>query len=735
MTRREILTQIAGGALLLSGADTTWAQTPKPPDYSPNGDLRLLLTGAIILQGRTKTERFDLELDLERRGGIWEPEAWGFASGYNTADHYGPVSILERDDRFTIDVRVTIGGDLLVPSSAARYTLILKRKGTRFEGTYSGVFDNKTVSGKVSGTFREPSPALPTSGFTPLAPGEHPRLIFRKSDREWLKQRAATERGQAILRRLRESLADSPADGEANSARLAAGFGFLSYLTSDIEASATAREKTVAAMQSKESGRDAAKTLAAIALAYDFCYDTWDAVFRREVALWLEESAARLISGPGANQVPGSSELARIRGGAGLALVAIESDVGTAPRSKHLFKIAERSVARYLASGLGDRGFGPEGDQANAATMEIIFGLMQAYRAAFGREMGRGSGAEWVLPLYVLRSFPGPFGHPLIHRYGQSGTATAAVSGTLFALGSGAVSEAHRPAVRYFYDRYWGTLGDNSFGIESPHAVPYVLVNYPEDIPPQSPTIVLPRAVQDKRTGFCVFRTEEFVTTVYAGEGQAYNGRAANAGTFCIHGFGTDWAVRGSTGTRESENVALIRYGDLPGDGGGRVTHFEAKPDGSGAVSMDLDRVYRQGNKKKDIGIRSFRAFAVDYSGESGAPALFVLVDKVSGGTDREWLLHTAGKSLRTEGQAFVIEGEEGATLRGTFITPAPVRLHTEERNGIRTLHARADDLKTATFFVILTIQRGTAPPVSIQGRGLSAVVTVGKQVIQYARD
>lgn len=742
--------RIAGSTLLLSawereaGAIGSW-QTAQRTEYGPNGDLRLTLTDAVVRRERTGQERSDLELDLEWRDGNWEPEAWGFAPGYNTADHYSTVSALEREDRLTVEVRLTLGSDLRTPGSAAHYTLNLKRTGVGFEGSYAGVFDNIPVSGKAAGTFHEPWPRLPLSGFTPVATGEHPRLIFRPSDRERLQQRAATDWGKVVLDRLREMLERGEfvyvGDTGANSAYFAAGHAFQYWLTNDLSSLSAAREITAASIKTVPTRKGLlsgyAPHLMGLSLAYDFCYDAWDEPFRREVVRYLETMSARVLAGrgSGSDYRSGSNELARMHGAAGIALAAIHGDAGATEqlRGKRLRKLAERSVERYLAQGLGDHGFGQEeGDDAGA--MEMVFGMMQAYRTAFGREMASGSGAEWVLPLYILRSFRGELGNPVVHRYGPNGGPTRAVSGTLFALGLGSTKEAHRPAARHFYDTYWGTpSGDNTFGITSPQTAPYLLALYPENTPAQTPTKVLPRAVQDERKGFFVFRNEEFVTTVYAKSDTASEGTFPDAGTFRIHGFGTDWAIRANGRTRESENVAFVRLGVLPGDGKGRVTYYEGKPDGSGSVSMDLDAVYREGKEKKDVGILSFRAFGVDYSGDCGAPALFVILDRVSGGTERQWLLHTAGKSVRLEGNAFVIEGEDGATLRGTFITPSPVRLFVEEKTGIHTLRAMNDDRKSSEFFVIMTIQKGDAPPVSVQGQGLSATVTVGKQTIQYA--
>ena len=46
---------------------------------------------------------------------------------------------------------------------------------------------------------------VPVAGFTPVAPGEHPRLLFRKTDLSSLRQKAETPDGKAILCRLRKT--------------------------------------------------------------------------------------------------------------------------------------------------------------------------------------------------------------------------------------------------------------------------------------------------------------------------------------------------------------------------------------------------------------------------------------------------------------------------------------------------------------------------------------------------
>src|SRR5689334_11479548 len=65
----------------------------------------------------------------------------------------------------------------------------------------------------LSGAAQEPPWPAPVSGWVAPAPGEHPRLFFRKSDLPRLRDRAKTPEGQAILKRLRFLL--DGADGES----------------------------------------------------------------------------------------------------------------------------------------------------------------------------------------------------------------------------------------------------------------------------------------------------------------------------------------------------------------------------------------------------------------------------------------------------------------------------------------------------------------------------------------
>ncbi|MFP4054649.1 MAG: hypothetical protein ACLFV7_12380, partial [Phycisphaerae bacterium] len=145
------------------------------------------------------------------------------------------------------------------------------------------------------------------------------------------------------------------------------------------------------------------------------------------------------------------------------------------------------------------------------------------------------------------------------------------------------------------------------------------------------------------------------------------------------------------------------------------------------------------------------RAIAFDYSGKSGAPCLMVLVDEVRGGSTKQWLWHmppSENATAETKDNTFAIRYPD-ATLKGTFISPQKIaprflenqKMHFIYRGGSKkgnTITREYDfiaaetDAKTARFFVVITIQKGTPPRVTTGGSGKDTVVTVGDQTVRY---
>ena len=159
-------------------------------------------------------------------------------------------------------------------------------------------------------------------GFKPVAPGEHPRLLFRADDVPALRERAKTPEGQAIIARLRtmlgkngEGITDnfnetpphnhnkSPKDQPVDTFTSwhAAGFGFLYQLTGEQKYADLAKE-CVELMFAEKIDRDnryswfmpgtnmrLSNVLGAMGYAYDFCYNAWPEDFRQKVALEIQD--------------------------------------------------------------------------------------------------------------------------------------------------------------------------------------------------------------------------------------------------------------------------------------------------------------------------------------------------------------------------------------------------------------------------------------------------------------
>jgi len=238
-------------------------------------------------------------------------------------------------------------------------------------------------------------------------------------------------------------------------------------------------------------------------------------------------------------------------------------------------------------------------------------------------------------------------------------------------------------------------------------------------------------------------------------------------------------------GQRIYDPVVQITNNDICEDANGRTLYSKFEADGSGSCSVDLNDVYSDAQRNKagntvclyqnygnirvadafkPSGITGMRAFGVDYSGKSGAPCLFVLVDKIDGGNEKLWLWHLAAGNMNAKGSG-VTGGDDptkiakvagdtvtvtkpGGTMKLTAVTPTGGNLIAETRTikfnqtynrGVGTMQLpgiflHGADPKEGHFFIVATIQpKGVAAPeVKVEGTGLDAVVTVGKRTVRF---
>jgi hypothetical protein len=290
-------------------------------------------------------------------------------------------------------------------------------------------------------------------------------------------------------------------------------------------------------------------------------------------------------------------------------------------------------------------------------------------------------------------------------------------------------------------------------------------LNYPLDLEARPPQGLLPLTWQAPTFGYYGFRNawagaDDFIVQVFLKARHIGGWNGENAGTFRVLGLGQTWA-HGPTDrsrSRWEECVVWLPEDDINLGACARLTRSKFEPDGSGVVTFDLGDVYatvnpaergrkslyerygglRRASAFADTGITGTRSIAVDYSGRSGAPCLLAIADRIRGGKSKVWvwqLGQAAGKnpandlsSTRVDGHTFTITKGD-ATLRGTFLLPKNVKLSAEVREksmvgGAASVAGKVLQRPIAgvfaeggdEFLVVVTVQRGTAPEVRVEG-------------------
>lgn len=704
-----------------------------------SGNIRITLKHGVWKLWESKPVYQDITLDLSCQQGRCQQEVWGYAPKFNQeVEHTGAVEVIDTEEAWRLKIKMDVKSHPWKPEiKKAEYQIELIPQNNKLIGVYSGKFNDRALQGNVIGTIISPWPKK-IANYQPLKPQEHPRLIFRAAQLPSLRQKAKTPTGQAILAQLKKTLLEPiyyvlPEGYGPNGGYHAAGYCFLSVLNGDREAAVTAW-KIVDKSISNPGPRllEQSSIVAGVALAYDLCYPNWNGEQRKKITSWLAMQAVNLINGSsrrkGWNPSPWSNWNARTRSAAGLAALAILQEPDdyfpsnkffTQPSdSWFLFKTAQRHIQRYLLSALGDRGFGTEGDLYTNESLTAILPFIAANKNVLGFDLVEGSKAEWFLPHYAMRTISNQNKRLSLSTYGRH---RLGPDGSLFALGLGLVPQKFLPGIFWFFDRNFGWQGDRTFGVNSPHEAAFALVGYPEKVKSENPEKIFGRVLVDKEKGFYLFRNKwhdsnDFVSSIYLNRkplGQSWS--FPEAGTFRIWGLGREWAKAGPDGgKRDSENVVVNSNSSIRSS---QPVFFEAWPDGSGVVST-IDRTW-------------LRSFAVDYSGLSDAPGLFVILDRFTGNSDdRTWVMHGSGK-VKIEGQSFTLQGDKGATMKGTFIVPDRVKISTEsEKNGVKIMAAGADE-----FLVVMTVQEGLAPQIKVLGSGLDAKVRVGDRSIFFLSD
>jgi hypothetical protein len=317
-------------------------------------------------------------------------------------------------------------------------------------------------------------------------------------------------------------------------------------------------------------------------------------------------------------------------------------------------------------------------------------------------------------------------------------------------MGMLTVPDSMKAGARWLYDHAFGLQGNKTFGIHWAYHAGYVLMNYPFDVAPKPPAESLPWVAPDPDGGHWLFR-------------KPWQGANDTLIVLNPHGDfpgGTHWIVGKSwdmqlfaLGKLWVGSTAMGEKSDGPGaalptvaDPGAyndmlsaRLVDWSSTKDGKAALSWDMSPVYMQpppkdgpaagqktikmsrGGSFIDHGIRATRYMAIDLSGASGAPVLLAILDQSKGAKDFAWNLKLAQVGAKVEGNTITAGDPAGANMRCTFIAPkAPVLTGAIKATG-------GDE-----YYAVITIQNGAAPEVKAEGDGLTAKVTVGKQVLRF---
>lgn len=341
----------------------------------------------------------------------------------------------------------------------------------------------------------------------------------------------------------------------------------------------------------------------------------------------------------------------------------------------------------------------------------------------------------------------------------------------------------------------------------------FVLKHVTPDLKPSGPETVLPLVWESTTKGAYLFRSDwDDPDTVFARLDATPNGSGSGraSGDLFIYGFGRPWIDRTPQtnrhpqtrrDAREATSVVQIAEPRLMtgGENGVRTgSRFDDRRKCS-VVTLNLDDCYKdigwtvETNTEKVVkghlttqrsvarwrsfpkhsGIRAVRSFGVDYSGFSGAKALFAVVDRVSGTDDpKEWFLSipsmaNAGAVVTVTNNLFTIRQGE-ASLHGTVVWPpnphvevvnrcAPYMFFRQPRTSTQTyqyshgdaftddsrwpgsctgsveiaqlgLVISANGKRDGNFVVLLTLQKGAPPPVTWEGDNGKFAVRVGNR-------
>ncbi len=645
-------------------------------------------------------------------------------------------------------------------------------------GETSDVWSAK-VSGKVEGRRIAPWPGK-VSGHVPVQPGEHPRLIFRRSDLERIKAFAENDSaGQAMMKRFWKVL-DAKPQQQGGKFVLWPGvaYGFAYQMTGKDEYAAKAR-KLVERYFYPAGGQDIhhGPSMIGMALTYDLCYDGWDEEFRRKVAGELQQRVLELYTGTygggnmgGLNLAPWSNHNAIRASSYGLGALAILGDPNpdgeTLKLAEPIARQAAWEVRYFLRDGLGGGAWFMEGMFYKGMTLRRgVLQFLAVYPKVTGETINPPGYGDHMITGYFIEGWPGRT-FPTAEKWDGTGQDMDVDGDPLpdlvWTMGAAGVREEHLPAFKYLLERSVGAEGDGTYGIEHGFLAPFAIAGYPAKVKAQPPSKALPWFSPDPRTGHWVFRNgykdrNDVLMTLnlqsrvlpschHERTGVMSGLRVRALDTTWLNGSyhpvvtGVESAVAAKNGPRTLDWSADGRVVTLTLDASPaymppvqRSRKDKGTPDDELAHKMGALRAARFDHWHKpvaDFGVRATRHMLVDTSGECGGPLLVAIVEKVTRKASLDapakpasirWSLpwNIQDAKLVTQGRRFTLSAGKGV-LAGVVLGGGEL-----DENGTLT----AESGQVLTVFVV---GHDPAPEVKVTGEGLDAAVTVGKRTVRF---
>lgn len=400
----------------------------------------------------------------------------------------------------------------------------------------------------------------------------------------------------------------------------------------------------------------------------------------------------------------------------------------------------------WASNAIGDRGWNSEGDCYTHISLRLVNAFVHAYRNAVGANPVSTDNLGWVLPQAVCRTvFAGDSAR--MHSYGRGG-GPFGVDG--YARGFGLVPADMQPGVFWAWKRTQA-LADAG-RLKAPEVVAaeldpvsaaFLFVNWPLAADAEkNPGDVLPRAVADRQRVGYTFRNrwkdgDDIVAMVTGWNHPGGGWGDGISGDVRLQGLGADWIVRGACSGSHRSPAGVLQLANWPRKSRllGSETYFGSDANGSGVVTLD----FREAATAVTPVVWK-RSLAVDFSGESGAPALMAIMDTVppANGETRtaqvtnRWQLVTDVRNKVAIGDnTFTLTAPNGATLVATVVEPKDAGIRTKHYRTIIENNYQRDHIYGPyentyisvagrdRFFVVMTIQKEEPPRVTAVGEAV----------------